>query len=88
MHIDQYTKIVQKCYCRTVLAEHGTLTKELLNKINSGDEETMRAVYHAQQERIRQVAERMNSQEDKEVTLSQVDSIQEILDVLTEILNA
>lgn len=87
MHIDQYTKVMQKSYCRTVLAERGELTQELADKINSGDETTMRAVYLDQQQRIRDFADHMKNMEDKAVTLSQVDSIQEVLDVLTEILN-
>lgn len=88
MHIDSHTKELQKSYCKTVLAEHGELTKELYDKINSGDEPTMRAVYTAQQQRIRDWAEKLENPRDKEITLTQVDSIQEVLDSLSKILSA
>lgn len=88
MHIDQYTKELQKAYCRTVLAEHGQLTKELFDMINTGDEATMRRVYTDQQERIRQQAGTITNQIDKQITLTAVDSIQEVLDALNDILNA
>ena len=85
--IDSYSKVIQKGYCQTVLAEHGRLTKELNDKIDSGDEATMRWVYGLQQERIRFEANKIVDQRNKEITLSRVDSIQEVLDVLNEILN-
>jgi len=88
MHIDQYTKEIQKSYCKTVLAEHGQLTKELYDKINAGDEPTMRQVYIDQQQRIRERAEKIDNTTNKEITLSQVDSIQEVLDALRDILDA
>ena len=88
LHIDQHTKALQKSYCKTVLAEHGQLTKDLFDKINAGDEHAMRQVYTDQQERIRQQAERIADPTEKEITLSQVESIQEVLDALHEILNA
>lgn len=88
MHIDRHTKELQKAYCKTLLAEHGLLTTKLFEKINSGDEETMRCVYIDQQERIRQQAGKIQNQADKEITLTQVDSIQEVLDALHEILNS
>ena len=88
MHVDQHTKELQKSYCKTVLAGHGLLTKGLLDKINAGDEATMRRIYIDQQERIRQQAEKISNPTDKQVTLTQVDSIQEVLDALTRILNA
>lgn len=79
---------MQKAYCRTLLAEHGQLTKELSDKINAGDEETMRRVYSDQQQRIRQQSETIENPTDKQITLTQVDSIQEILNALPNILNA
>ncbi len=88
MHIDQNTKYLQQAYCKTVLAEHGELTKELFDKINAGDEETMRRVYVSQQERIRLQAERITNATDKQITLTQVDSIQEVLNALSKILEA
>lgn len=88
MHIDQNTKYLQQAYCKTVLAEQGQLTKDLFDKINAGDEETMRRVYVAQQERIRLQAERITNATDKQITLTQIDSIQEVLDALSDILNA
>jgi hypothetical protein len=88
LHIDQHTKYLQQAYCRTVLAEQGQLTKELFDKINAGDEETMRRVYVAQQERIRQQADRIANPTDRQITLTQVGSIQEVLDALPKILNA
>lgn len=87
MHIDQHTKDLQKAYCRTLLAEHGQLTKELLDKINAGDEETMRRVYTEQQQRIRRQAETIENPTDKQITLTQVNSIQEVVDALPNILN-
>jgi len=60
LHIDQHTKALQKSYCKTVLAEHGQLTKDLFDKINAGDEKAMRQVYTDQQQRIRQQAERIS----------------------------
>lgn len=87
MHIDHRTKEIQKSYCKTVLAEHGQLTKELSDKIDSGDEEAMRCVYTEQQKRIRGQAEKIENSIDKKITLTQVDSIQEVLDALSEILN-
>jgi hypothetical protein len=88
LHIDQNTKYLQQAYCKTVLAEQGQLTKDLFDKINAGDEETMRRVYVAQQERIRLQAERITNATDKQITLTQIDSIQEVLDALSDILNA
>lgn len=88
MHIDKHSKELQKAYCRTVLAEHGQLTKERFDKINAGDEETMRRVYTDQQQRIRRQAGQIENQTDRQITLTQVDSIQEVLDALPEILNA
>lgn len=88
MHIDEHTKKMQKIYCRTVLAEHGELTKDLYEKINAGDEVTMRKVYLEQQQRIRDRAAKIQNPADKELTLSQVESIQEVLDSLSDILNA
>jgi len=88
LHIDRNTKYLQQAYCKTVLAEQGQLTKDLFDKINAGDEETMRRVYVAQQERIRLQAERITNATDKQITLTQIDSIQEVLDALSDILNA
>lgn len=88
MHIDKHSKELQKAYCRTVLAEQGQLTKELFDKINSGDEEVMRRVYTEQQQRIRQQAKQIKNEIDRKITLTQVDSIQEVLDTLSEILSA
>jgi uncharacterized protein (UPF0218 family) len=88
LHIDQHTKELQKAYCRTLLAEHGLLTKELFDKINAGDEQTMRRVYTDQQQRIRRQAESIENPTDKKITLTQIDSIQEVLNALPEILNA
>ena len=88
MHIDKHSKELQKAYCRTVLAEHGQLTKEQFDKINAGDEETMRRVYTDQQQRIRRQAEQIENPTDKKITLTQVESIQEVLDALPKILNA
>lgn len=79
---------VAKAYCRTLLAEHGQLTKALFDKINAGDEATMRRVYADQQERIRRIAETITDPTDKRITLTQVDSIQEVLDALPSILSA
>ena len=88
LQIDQHTKALHKSYCKTVLAEHGQLTKDLFDKINAGDEETMRQVYTDQQERIRQQAELIADLTERQITLTQVNSIQEVLDVLPDILNA
>jgi len=88
LHIDRYTKELIKSYCRTLLAEHGLLTEELFNKINSGDEETMRQVCISQQDRIRDQAQTISDPIIKEITLSQINSIQEVLDALPEILSA
>lgn len=88
LHIDQHTKALQKSYCKTVLAEHGQLTKDLFDKINAGDEKAMRQVYTDQQQRIRQQAERITDPIEKQITLTQVDSIQEVLNALPNILNA
>jgi len=88
LHIDKHSKELQKAYCRTVLAEHGQLTKEQFDKINAGDEETMRRVYTDQQQRIRRQAEQIENPTDKKITLTQVESIQEVLDALPKILNA
>lgn len=86
MHIDQNTKNIQKSYCLTVLAEHGGLTKELFRKINEGDEDAMREVYVCRQNKIREQAEKLTDPVEKELTLSQIDSIQEVLDSLSAIL--
>lgn len=88
MIVDQRQKEIQKAYCKTVLAEHGELTQELYNKINDGDEAVMRKVYLEQQKRIRDKANELNDQESKKLTLSQVDSIQEVLNSLSDILRA
>jgi hypothetical protein len=88
MKIDENSKRIQKGYCQTVLAENGRLTKELNDKIEAGDINVMRQVYVDQQERIRQIAAKIDNPTDKEITLSRVNSIQEVLDNLTEILNA
>lgn len=87
MHIDQYTKEQQKGYCRTVLATQGKLTKALFDKINAGDEATLLKIYEDQQDAIRKSAESIEDEEDRKVTLTQIDSIQEVLDCLNEILN-
>lgn len=88
MHIDPHTKELQKAYCRTLLAEHGQLTKALFDKINAGDEAIMRRIYTDQQQRIRHQAETISDPTDKLITLTQVDSIQEILNALPSILGA
>ena len=88
MHINQHTKELQKAYCKTLLAEHGQLTRELFDKINAGDEETMRRIYADQQQRIRLQAKNIVSDEDRRITLTQVESIQEVLDALPSILSA
>ncbi len=48
----------------------------------------MRRVYADQQERIRRIAETITDPTDKRITLTQVDSIQEVLDALPSILSA
>lgn len=88
MHIDSNTKYLQMGYCKAVLAEHGQLTKELFDKINAGDEQTMRSAYIGQQERIRQKATTIENSVNRQITLTQVESIQEVLDALPEILKA
>ncbi|NBQ39809.1 MAG: hypothetical protein EBU34_08515 [Alphaproteobacteria bacterium] len=88
LHIDQHTKALQKSYCQTVLAERGQLRKDLFDKINAGDEKAMQQVYMDQQQRIRQQAELITDPIDKQITLTQVDSIQEVLNALPDILNA
>jgi vacuolar-type H+-ATPase subunit H len=88
MHIDKNTKDMQKGYCKTVLASQGKLTKDLFDKINNGDEAVIRQVFKDQQQRINNEASKISDLANKEVTLTQVDSIQEVLDCLTEILNA
>lgn len=88
MYVDKHTKELQKAYCKTVLAEHGQLTKELFDKINAGDEATMRRVYTDQQQRIRERAKTIEDPTNRQITLTQVDSIQEVLDALTTILSA
>lgn len=88
LHIDQHTKELQKAYCRTLLTEHSQLTKELFDRINAGDEETMRCVYTDQQQKIRQQAETIENSIEKQITLTQADSIQEVLDALPNILNS
>lgn len=88
MYVDQYTKELQKRYCITLLAEHGQLTKALFDKINAGDEATMRQIYTDQQKRIRDRAESITDPTDKRITLTQVESIQEVLDALPTILSA
>jgi len=88
LHINQHTKELQKAYCKTLLAEHGQLTRELFDKINAGDEETMRRIYADQQQRIRLQAKNIVSDEDRRITLTQVESIQEVLDALPSILSA
>lgn len=88
MDINQYTKESQKLYCKTVLAEHGQLTKEIFDKINAGDEGVMRRVYIAQQQRIQQIADQIEDLVEREIVLTQIDSIQEVLDVLPIILKS
>lgn len=88
MNIDKYTKESQKLYCKTVLAEHGQLTEEKFRKINAGDEEVMRGVYIAQQQRIKQRADQIKDLSEREIMLTQVGSLQEVLDALTQILKA
>lgn len=88
LHVDQHTKELQKAYCKTVLAEHGQLTKALFDKINAGDEATVRRVYTDQQQRILRHAETITEPMDKQITLTQIDSIQEVLDALPSILSA
>ncbi len=48
----------------------------------------MRCVYTDQQQRIRRQAETIKNPTDKQITLTQVDSIQEVLNALPKILNA
>jgi len=88
MHINEYTKEIQKQYCKTVLAEHGQLTREVVAKIDAGDEEAMRRVYIAQQQRIKDRADKIIDPEERRLTLSQIDSVQEVLDALREILDS
>ena len=88
IQINEYTKEIQKQYCKTVLAEQGQLTKDLVAKIDAGDEEVMRRVYIAQQQRIKYQANKIIDPEERQLTLSQIDSVQEVLDALREILDS
>ena len=69
MYVDEHTKVLQKSYCKTVLAEHGQLTEELYGKINSENEATMRKVYMDQQNRIKECAEKIDNPTNKKITL-------------------
>jgi hypothetical protein len=88
MNIDSNTKDIQKNYCRTILASEGKLTKELFDKINSGDEAAIREVLKYQKQKIIDSANKITDEVNRDLTLTQADSIQEVLDCLDQILNA
>lgn len=88
MHVDRYTKELQKAYCKVLLAGQGKLTKEIYDRINAGDEETIRRVYIEQQHNIRRCAESIENATDRQICLTQIESIQEVLDALPSILAA
>jgi len=48
----------------------------------------MRRVYIAQQQRIKYQANKIIDPEERQLTLSQIDSVQEVLDALREILDS
>lgn len=79
---------MQKGYCKTVLASQGKLTKELFDKINNGDEPTMRRIFEEQKQIIIDSTQNITNKVGRSITLTQADSVQEVLDNLTEMLNA
>lgn len=88
MYIDNNSLNNIKGYCRTLLASEGKLTRELFDKINKGDDAVIREVLENQMKKIIDSADQIKNEENKKLTLTQTDSIQEVLDALPEILNA
>ncbi len=88
MDIDKNSLINIKGYCRTLLASDGKLTRELFDKINEGDEAIIKKVLADQKQKIIDSANQIENKENKNLTLTQADSVQEVLDAFPEILNA
>lgn len=88
MYVDTNTKEDIKRYCRTLLAGKGQLTQAIYEKIIAGDETTIRKILDDQKKEIINAANQISNQYDKDLTLTQADSVQEVLDQLSEILNA
>ncbi len=88
MHIDSNTKYLQKAYCRTLLASEGKLTRSLYDRIEGGDELTIRGILESHKLKIVEIARTIENSEDRIITLTQADSVQEVIDRLPQILNA
>lgn len=86
MHIDSRTKEEVKGYCRHSWAAQGKLTEKISDKIVAEDEATLRMILEDQKARIISAAKRIEDKRNKQVTLSQADSVQEVLGNLEELL--
>lgn len=86
MLIDVRTKEQVKGYCRHSWAAQGKLTKEISDQICAEDEGTLRRILEDQKARIVAAAEEIEDNANKEVTLSQAGSVQEVIDNLEELL--
>lgn len=88
MHVDSNMKYLQKAYCRTLLASEGKLTRTIYDLIEGGDEPTIRGILEGHKKKIVETANTIESLEDRAITLTQADSVQEVIDHLPQILSA
>ncbi|MDP3517871.1 MAG: hypothetical protein Q8S94_11960 [Pseudohongiella sp.] len=86
MIINAQNKEQVKGYCRHSWAAQGKLTKEISDQICAEDDSTLRRILEDQKARIVQAAETIEDIADREITLSQAESIQEVIDNLEKLL--
>lgn len=81
-------KHIVKGYSKTILSSRGTLTQSIKDRINAGDERTIREVLNERKaELVNEANEEVDPIKKQEIN-SQTDSVQEVIDNLNAVLNA
>jgi len=81
-------KYVIKGYSKTILSEKRKLTQEIKDKIDAGDKETIKGILEERKNEIIQEANQEKDSNKKQEINSQAESVQEVIDNLSEVLNA
>lgn len=88
MIYDKGFKHIIKGYSKTILSGKGKLTQEIKDKIDAGDEEIIKSILLERKGEIIQEASQEEDLNKKQEINSQAESVQEVIDNLSEILNA
>jgi len=81
-------KHIVKGYSKTILSSRGQLTQPIKDKIDAGDEQTIKDVLNERKDELLDEASKETDPIKKQEINSQSDSVQEVIDNLSAVLRA